>query len=160
MQTTFLGLTRLALGLIFLWAFIDKVFGLGFATEAGKAWIDGVSPTAGYLSFATYGPLAGIFQAMSGNTLVDILFMLGLLGVGTGLALGIKVKISSSAGIAMLTLMYLSALPPEHHPLIDEHIVYILILASFIATPEVGGWIGLGKWWSKHPLVKKYPGLQ
>ncbi len=27
-----LGLLRLSLGLVFLWAFFDKVFGLGFAT--------------------------------------------------------------------------------------------------------------------------------
>jgi thiosulfate dehydrogenase [quinone] large subunit len=36
---------RLALGWIFLWAVIDKLFGLGFATPAKNAWIDGGSPT-------------------------------------------------------------------------------------------------------------------
>src|SRR5688572_9064984 len=36
---------RLALGWVFLWAFLDKAFGLGFATSAARAWIDGGSPT-------------------------------------------------------------------------------------------------------------------
>lgn len=160
MHNISLGLTRIGIGLIFLWAFLDKVFGLGFSTEAGKAWIDGVSPTYGYLAFATHGPLAGIFQAMAGNSLVDILFMLGLLCVGTYLILGIKVKLASGAGIAMLLLMYLSAFPPEHHPFLDEHIIYSLILLSFIQMPTVGDCIGLGGWWSKQAMVKKYPILK
>lgn len=46
------GLLRLGMGWIFFWAFIDKVFGLGFATATGKGWIDGVSPTFGFLKFA------------------------------------------------------------------------------------------------------------
>lgn len=36
--------TRLALGWIFLWAFVDKMFGLGMATESKNAWINGVAP--------------------------------------------------------------------------------------------------------------------
>ena len=42
---------RLVMGFIFLWAFFDKVFGLGFATTTDKAWIYGMSPTTGFLSF-------------------------------------------------------------------------------------------------------------
>ena len=45
---------RLSLGWVFLWAFLDKVFGWGRATAAGKGWIDGGSPTAG-LAALTYG---------------------------------------------------------------------------------------------------------
>ncbi len=29
------------MGWTFFWAFADKLFGLGYATEAGKGWIDG-----------------------------------------------------------------------------------------------------------------------
>ena len=43
---------RFAMGFIFLWAFFDKVFGLGFATTADKAWIRGGSPTTGFLANA------------------------------------------------------------------------------------------------------------
>jgi uncharacterized membrane protein YphA (DoxX/SURF4 family) len=46
---------RLVLGFIFLWAFVDKVFGLGFATASSKAWIHGASPTAGFLMFFLTG---------------------------------------------------------------------------------------------------------
>lgn len=54
---------RLAMGWTFFWAFADKLFGLGYATEAGKGWIDGESPTFGFLNFASRGPLAETYKA-------------------------------------------------------------------------------------------------
>jgi len=53
------ALLRFSLGWIFLWAFVDKLFGLGFATESGKGWIDGGSPIFGFLNFAARGPMVG-----------------------------------------------------------------------------------------------------
>lgn len=148
------------MGWLFLWPFLDKVFGLGFSTEAGKAWVDGVSPTFGYLNFATHGPLASVFQAMAGNPLVDWLFMLGLLLIGLSLMLGIGVRVAGYSGTIMVTLMFLAAsLPPEHNPVIDEHIVYALVLVLFTRMP-VGEYLGFGKWWSTLPLVKRYPSLR
>ena len=75
-------LLRLSMGFIFIWAFFDKVFGLGFATTAEKAWINGASPTLGFLKFAVKGPFADIFHNLAGIAIVDWLFMLGLLFVG------------------------------------------------------------------------------
>jgi thiosulfate dehydrogenase [quinone] large subunit len=40
---------RIALGWIMLWPLLDKLFGLGFATTAEKAWLTGASPTLGFL---------------------------------------------------------------------------------------------------------------
>ena len=36
---------RLSLGWIFLWAFLDKMFGLGHETTSAQAWINGGHPT-------------------------------------------------------------------------------------------------------------------
>jgi thiosulfate dehydrogenase [quinone] large subunit len=129
MRKKILTLLRLSLAWIFLWAFVDKVFGLGFATKTDQAWIRGVSPTAGFLSYGTHGPFAEIFKAMAGNPIIDWLFMAGLLGVGLGLATKIKLKFSAYCGIAMMTLIYLSMFPPTNNPFLDEHIIYILLLA-------------------------------
>jgi hypothetical protein len=46
----FLAAARIALGWTFLWAFTDKLLGLGFATEPQNAWIRGGSPTFGFLT--------------------------------------------------------------------------------------------------------------
>jgi thiosulfate dehydrogenase [quinone] large subunit len=131
MNTHKLAMTalRLVMSFIFLWAFIDKIFGLGFATPAHKGWIDGVSPTAGFLAAAAKGPFASVFHGLAGNPIVDWLFMLGLLFIGLSLLTNKFVKWGCAAGSAMLALMYLSLLFPANNPLIDEHIVYILVLA-------------------------------
>ena len=120
---------RLVMGFIFLWAFIDKMFGLGFATTVEKAWVHGGSPTYGFLSFAVKGPFTDFFHSLAGVAVVDWLFMLGLLFVGLTLILGKYVKWGCLAGIVMLLGMYLALLFPENNPLIDDHIVSILVLA-------------------------------
>ena len=121
-------LLRLSMGFIFLWAFFDKVFGLGFATTVEKAWIHGGSPTAGFLSFGVKGPFAEIFHSLAGIAVVDWLFMLGLLFVGLTLLFNKYLKWGCLAGSLMLLLMYLALLLPANNPIIDEHIVYILVL--------------------------------
>jgi len=62
---------RLAMGWTFFWAFADKLFGLGYATEAGKGWIDGWSPTFGFLNFASRGPLAETYKGLAGSESVE-----------------------------------------------------------------------------------------
>jgi thiosulfate dehydrogenase [quinone] large subunit len=119
---------RYVMGFIFLWAFLDKVFGLGFATAPNKAWIHGGSPTTGFLSFGVKGPFADFFHSLAGMIAVDWLFMLGLLFVGLTLMLGKYVKWGCIAGSLMLFLMYMALLFPENNPIIDDHIVYILVL--------------------------------
>jgi thiosulfate dehydrogenase [quinone] large subunit len=122
---------RLVMAFIFLWAFIDKVFGLGFATKSADAWIRGGSPTAGFLKFGTHGPLALYFQSLSGNALVDWLFMFGLLFVGATLLLNKYVVWGAVVGIIMMVLIWLALLFPANNPIIDEHVVYALVLALF-----------------------------
>lgn len=147
--------TRLVMGWMFLWAFLDKTFGLGFATESEAAWLEGGSPTEGFLSYATRGPLAEIFQSMAGNPVVDWLFMLGLLGVGFSMMTGIGMRIGGWSGALMTFLMWLSVLPPEHNPIIDEHIVYVVVFMGLVFS-DAGDHFGLGKWWKKCRLVKKF----
>ena len=79
-----LGALRLLLGWIFLWAFLDKLFGLGMDTPASQAWVNGGSPAGGYLQFGLEGKmLQNTFVGMAGPV-TDVLFMAALLGVGVG----------------------------------------------------------------------------
>lgn len=122
---------RIVMGLIFLWAFVDKVFGLGFATVSENAWINGGSPTTGFLTYAVKGPLGGVFNSLAGQAWVDWMFMLGLLFIGLTLLVNRYVFWGAIAGIIMMMLMWLAALPPENNPLLDDHIVYALVLSLF-----------------------------
>ncbi len=147
------------LGFIMLWAFFDKLLGLGFATTPDKAWIQGVSPTAGFLKSATHGPFVSFYQSLSGNTIIDLLFMSGLLLIGLALILGIGVKIAGYSGAIMMFLMWLSLLPPKNNPLLDEHSVYLVLFIG-LTLVNSGDWLGFGGWWSKTSLVKQFPILR
>ena len=149
---------RLVMAGIMLWAFFDKLIGLGFSTPPDKSWLAGGSPTLGYLKFATQGPLSTIFQSIAGNFFIDWLFMLGLLGVGLSMLLGIGMKIGSYSGALIIGLIWLSAFPPKNNPFLDEHIVYLLIFLNF-AHSNVGDQWGFGEKWKSLGLVKKYPFL-
>lgn len=161
-----LALLRVGVGWIFLWAFLDKLFGLGYSTCKGagllcsSAWLSGGSPTAGFLTHSA-GPLAGFFQWLGAtpviNSLVAILFMAGLLCIGLALISGVGVKVASYSGTLLLILMYL-AVAQTTNPFLDEHIIYGILLV-LLAWLHAGHYYGLGKWWAEHDLVKKYPWL-
>lgn len=149
---------RIVMGWVFLWAFLDKLFGLGFATAAGKSWLDGASPTAGFLLHGTTGPLAFLYTAIAGQTWVDWMFMLGLLGIGLALMLGVAMRPAAAAGSLMLGLMYSALLWPKNNPLVDEHVIYILLLI-LLAQMNAGDTWGFGRWWKSQSFVKKMPWL-
>ncbi len=128
MQKTIYGLLRIFMGFIFLWAFFDKTFGLGFATKFENAWIRGGSPTTGFLKFGVHGPMTNFFHSLAGLPAIDWLFMLGLLFVSLTLILNRFVKWGVLAGCIMLAFMYLALMFPENNPVIDDHIIYILVL--------------------------------
>jgi len=147
-----LAALRVMLGYIFLWAFIDKLFGFGFSTCKGlgnscsQAWIHGGSPTAGFLGHATTGPLASSYHHLAGHVVIDLLFMLGLLFVGVGLFFGTWIKSAAVAGIAMLFLMWSSLLWPANAPGVDEHIIYIFVMLVFLFNKAPAKWTVRSPW--------------
>ena len=153
------ALLRFTLGFIFLWAFFDKLFGLGFATSPDKSWLAGASPTFGFLKMGTHGPLVSFYQSIAGNIIVDWLFMAGLLLIGSSLVLGMGLKVAGYSGTLLMLLMWSAAIPPKNNPILDEHIIYILVLL-LLANVKSGYTWGLGKWWSNTALVKRYKFLE
>ena len=150
---------RLSLGWIFLWAFIDKTFGLGYATESKNAWIDGGSPTNGFLKFAATGPFKDTYNDIAGATWADWLFMTGLLGIGIALLAGIAMRIATATGALLLILMWSAVLPPENNPFMDDHIVYAILLLLLTAL-GAGKTLGLGTTWENLPIIQRHPILK
>ena len=158
-QNKTLFVLRLAMGWLMLWAFLDKTFGLGHATLAENAWLKGASPTEGFLLHATQGPLAGIFQAMAGNPVVDWLFMVGLLAVGVCFILGIGLRVAGVSGALMMVLMWLATLWPENNPFLDEHLIFALVFL-YIPLTGTGSLCPFGKWWRSQKCVQKWMVLE
>ncbi|MUL41531.1 DoxX family membrane protein [Streptomonospora sp. PA3] len=150
---------RLAIGWTFLWAFLDKLLGLGFATPVAGSWVEGGSPTRGFLAEATAGPLSGIYQSFAGAAWADWLFMLGLLGIGLAFLLGIGMRIGAASGALMLVLMWSAVLPPENNPFMDDHLIMALTMVG-LALIHAGDTAGLGRRWAALPIVRRYPALR
>ncbi|MEV4222441.1 hypothetical protein [Nonomuraea sp. NPDC049725] len=146
---------RIALGWIFLWAFLDKTFGWGLATPADKAWIAGGSPTTGFLKGAGENALGGFFAGLAGQAWVDWLFMAGLLGLGGALVLGVGLRVAAVTGGLLLVLMWAAALPLATNPFLDDHLIYAVVLAG-LALADAGTTFGLGGL----PVVRRTPWLR
>src|SRR5262245_45039443 len=164
-----LALLRIAFGLTFLWAFFDKLLALGYHTGYDQngnldrfgdaAWINGGSPTEGFLKFGADGPFKDFYNNIAGAAWADWLFMLGLLGIGLALTLGIGMRVAATAGFVMYVLMWSVVLPPENNPVLDEHILgalSMIVLATFYA----GDTWGFGKVWAQTHMVKTNPILR
>lgn len=163
-----LAATRLATGFIFLWAFLDKTFGLHYSTGAAVAggdpslaWINGGAPSQGFMQFGTVGPLKDTF-ASTASVATDWLFMLCLLGVGVAVMLGIGLRISAVAGSVLMALMWAAEWPllqGSTNPLVDYHVIYALVLIV-CATLFAGDTWGLGRRWARLPLVQRFRWLR
>ncbi|WP_235738087.1 DoxX family protein [Nocardioides alcanivorans] len=154
------GLVRIALGWVLLWAGLDKVFGLGWPTEREASVLEGNSPTEGYLTFGLNpdGPAHDLLSGWAGNPVVDVLYLAGTLGAGLALMLGVVIRIAALGGGVLMVMLWFSALPLEHNPFFDQHLFYALI-AVVVAVSPAGRQLGLGRWWSGTPLVRKAPWL-
>ena len=159
-----LAALRIGFGLTFLWAFFDKLLALGFATgrnpETGivdrfgdAAWINGGSPTEGFLKFGADGPFQGFYNSIAGAAWADWLFMLGLLGIGLALTLGIGMRLAAAAGVVLYLLMWSVVLPPSNNPVIDDHLLGAVTLVV-LALAHAGDTWGLGRSWSRTPVVR------
>jgi thiosulfate dehydrogenase [quinone] large subunit len=155
-----LAVLRLATGFIFLWAFLDKTFGLGFSTLSKDSWLNGGAPSQGFLkSPAVTGPFKGFFAAIASPT-TDVLFMLAMLAVGLAVMAGIGLRISAIAGSIVLLFMYLAEWPfaanaASTNPLVDYHIIYALALIV-IAVVSAGDTWGFGRPWKNLNLVRQH----
>lgn len=161
-----LAVLRISTGFVFLWAFLDKTFGWNYATPSARAWINGGSPTKGFLSSVDVGPFQGTFHSIAGDAWADWLFMLGLLGIGLALIAGIGMRIAAGAATLMLALMWFAEYPLAQHtsagkpsgsnnPITDSHFVYA-VAAIALAVTYAGHTWGLGRWWASLPFVQQH----
>jgi thiosulfate dehydrogenase [quinone] large subunit len=160
---------RISVGFVFLWAFFDKLLALGYATGADRetgaidrfgdaAWINGGSPTMGFLSGVT-GPFKGLFEPMAGAAWADWLFMTGLLAIGVALMLGIGMRIAAASGALLLVFMWMASLPLDNNPFMDDHLVYAMVLIG-LAAVHAGDTLGAGRMWSRTEIVRRHPVLR
>ena len=161
-----LAVLRVATGLVFVWAFLDKTFGLGYATPAERAWINGGSPTKGFLANVEVGPFQSIAHAIAGTWWANTLFMVGLAAIGLALVAGVGLRLAAASGTLMMALMWLAEFPLARctaagdptgstNPVVDYHLIYAVGLVVLAAAYAGHTW-GLGRRWAQLPFVQRH----
>ncbi|WP_248515140.1 DoxX family protein [Salinarchaeum laminariae] len=135
-------LLRVAMGWIFLQAGLEKWTANGIDGIQDQPLTGGFS-AAGYLNNALHpdNPAQDLFAEMAGATWVDPLVVWGQILIGVALIVGILVRWSAFWGALMMLLFWLShlqggilaGLPVEHGWVVDETVVYVLLLFGLAA---------------------------
>ena len=168
----FLAVLRIVMGWTFMWAFVDKLFGLGYATPSARAWINGGTPAQGFMKAGAESdnPFAQFFANIAGPW-SDWLFMIGLFGIGLAMITGAGLRIAAAAGTLLMVFMFMAEWPApttvvdgkvvsgSTNPVVDSHWHEALLLIISAVTLAGDTW-GVGKWWGNLSFVKKHPWLR
>lgn len=123
--TLFLAAARIALGWLFFYAGITKVLNPAWSA---KGYLSGSKTFSGFYSWlASDGVLP----------IVDFLNEWGLTLIGVSLIVGALVRLSSLLGALMMVMYWFPVLDfpkVDHGYLVDDHIVYALVLLYFAAV--------------------------
>lgn len=164
---------RILLGWAFLWAFLDKMFGLGFSTcraedsssidfACDAAMMNGGSPTYGFLTFGTEASHTGfLFDWMAPSApdainAADVFFMAALLLGGLALMLGVAVRTAAIGSALLMAFMFLAAdVWPENNPINSSHLIEMV---AYLGIATVGaGRFSLERWFRRIPVVGRIP---
>jgi len=150
-QKTSLFLLRIATGWMMLYAGVTKI-------------VDPTWSAEGYLKGAKM--FVGFYQWLISPGILPITNFTnewGLTLLGISLICGIGIRLSSILGAILMMLYYFPILdfpyPNPHSFLVDEHVIYALILILF-AHLRAGRALGLENWCSRLPICSKYPRLR
>jgi thiosulfate dehydrogenase [quinone] large subunit len=144
---------RIGVGIIFLWAGLEKVM----APEAFSA--------AGFLQFGTAGSLgwpfvtgevaegtvfnpthdfwAGMATSDGMMSIINLLVPYGQIGIGIGLILGLLTRFSAAMGTLMMLFFFFAAWDFEFG-IVNQHLTYALVTA-FLGLIGAGNYYGLDR---------------
>jgi len=123
---------------------------------------------AGYLMNVPDGnPLMGLWGSMAGNPLIDMLNMWGLTLTGLAIILGAFVRWSAFWGAIMMLFYWLASLtgglmaglPVAHGWVVDDHIVYAVLLFGLGAF-GAGRILGVDAYLEQLEVVRSNPWLK
>ena len=142
---------RLAMGWVLFYAGVTKI-------------LDPDWSSAGYMSGAK--TFSGFYDwLLQPNILpvVDFLNEWGLSLLGAALLAGIAIRLSTTLGAILMLLYYFPVLDfpyvAEHSYIIDEHIIYALVLL-FLGAIKAGQFHSLQRWFMNLPFLQKQEKLR
>jgi thiosulfate dehydrogenase (quinone) large subunit len=146
-----IAVLRIGVGIIFLWAGLEKLMApepftaagfLQFGTAGSLGWpfVSG-EPVEGTI----YNPTHEFWVAMSENetamSIVNFLVPFGQLGIGIGLILGLLTRFSATMGTLMMLFFFIAAWDFEFG-IVNQHLTYALV-CGVLALLGAGNYYGL-----------------
>jgi len=148
LQKLLVFVLRISFGWLFLYAGVTKLIDPAWSAE-------------GYIKSAK--SFVWFYELLLQPTVLPIVNFVnewGLTLLGLSLIFGVFVRLSSVLGAVLMLFYYFVVLefpyPNSHAFLVDEHIVYALLLLCFAAF-RVGRIWGLEEWCSGLPLCRMFP---
>jgi thiosulfate dehydrogenase [quinone] large subunit len=129
---------RIAVGVIFLWAGLEKIIGEGLGTWSAKGFLEfATSGTLGW-PFVTgeiaegtvFNPTHDFWVALAGNeaamSLISYLVPLGQAAVGIALILGLLTRFGAAMGALMMLIFFVAAWDFEFG-IVNQHLTYAVV---------------------------------
>ena len=155
---------RVVVGIIFLWAGLEKIFGpepfdaagfLQFGTTGSLGWPFVTEPVEG----AIYNPTHDFWVAMSENetlmSIINVIVPYGQLGIGIGLVLGMLTRFSALMGTLMMLGFFLAAWDFQFG-IVNQHLTYAVV-TLFLGYIGSGDFYGVDRTLGENasPWVRK-----
>ena len=126
---------RIALGWVFFYAGWEKLT------------MQGGFSAKGFL-LNLHGTFSAFYLPLAGSHTIDLLVVWGEILIGICLILGLLVRFASFWGIVLMLLFYFAQYPPKNAFLVDDHIIYALVLVYFMVS-------GAGRVWGMDKKLEK-----
>lgn len=148
-----IAILRIGVGIIFLWAGLEKIFApepwsaagfLQFGTGGSLGWpfVSG-EIAEGTIFNPTHGIWTGLASSEGAMAIVNFLVPYGQIGIGVGLILGLLTRFSAAMGTLMMLFFFLAAWDFEFG-VVNQHLTYALVTA-FVGLIGAGNYLGLDR---------------
>jgi thiosulfate dehydrogenase [quinone] large subunit len=144
---------RVVIGIIFLWAGLEKIIGEGLGTWSAAGFLEfGTAGTLGW-PFVTgeiaegtiFNPTHDLWVALAGNdaamSFLNVLVPLGQVAIGTCLILGLFTRFAATMGTIMMLVFFVAAWDFQYG-VVNQHLTYAVITFG-LAVLGAGNYYGL-----------------
>ncbi|HET9497873.1 MAG TPA: DoxX family membrane protein [Candidatus Limnocylindria bacterium] len=142
---------RVAVGIIFLWAGLEKVIGAGGEWSAAGFLGGGTGGSLGWPFFIgdpgdqVFNPTQSFWASMADNeaamTAINLLVPWGQVAIGVSLILGLLTRFGAAMGTLMMLLFFVAAWDFEFG-IVNQHLTYALV-TFFLGYIGSGNFYGL-----------------
>jgi len=148
-----IAILRILVGVIFLWAGLEKIFApepfsaagfLEFGTGGSLGWPFASGEAAeGTVFNPTHDFWVGLTTNETAMTIINVLVPFGQIGIGLGLILGLLTRFGAAMGTLMMLFFFLAAWDFQFG-IVNQHLTYALVTA-FLGLIGAGNYFGLDR---------------